>query len=141
MKAYIGLGSNLGDRKSYINRAVEMLGSSVLRMSSLYETEPVGINDSISGAINLFGEGRFLNAVAEMETDIEPLALLERLEEIEKQLGRDPKDKGKNKSRTIDLDILLYGNYRIESERLTIPHPRLGERDFFLKPLFELWNQ
>lgn len=129
MKAYIGIGSNLGNRKMYIEKALEMLGTRVIKVSSLYETKPVDITDG----------GKFLNAAIEIDTDVEPMELLELLEDIEKKLGR--KEKGNNKSRTIDLDILLYGNHRIDTPRLTIPHPRLGEREFFLKPLFELWNQ
>lgn len=129
IKAYIGLGSNLGDRQMYIDKAVEMLGPCVKRISSIYETEPVGIKDG----------DKFLNAVAEIETDMEPMDLLEFLEDIEKKLGR--KEKGCYKSRTIDLDILLYGDKTIDNPRLKIPHPGLKDREFVGQPLAELCKQ
>lgn len=128
MRAYIGIGSNMGDRKMYIDEAIKMLGSFVKRVSSVYETEPVGLEEG----------DKFLNAVVEIETDMEPVALLDFLEGIEKKLGR--KEKGAYKSRTIDLDILLYGDEKIDIPRLKIPHPRLKDRDFVLEPLLELWK-
>lgn len=126
MRAYIGIGSNLGDRQMYIDRAIEMLGPQVKKVSSIHETEPIGIK----------GGDKFLNAVVEIDTDMEPMDLLEFLEDIEKKLGR--KEKGNNKSRTIDLDILLYGNQTVDTPRLKVPHPRLKERKFVLNPLLEL---
>jgi len=126
MKAYIGIGSNIGNRRMYINKAVAMLGPQLKRVSSIYETESVGINAG----------GKFLNAAAEIETGMKPLELLEFLEDIERKLGR--KEKANYKSRTIDLDILFYGAESIDTPRLKIPHPRIAERPFVLKPLLEL---
>lgn len=128
MIAYIGVGSNLGNRRMYINKAIKMLGPQVKRVSSICETEPIGIKDG----------NKFLNAVAEIETEMEPIDLLEFLEDIERKLGR--KEKGRKKSRTIDLDILLYEDEKIDIPRLKIPHPRLKDRDFVLEPLLELWK-
>jgi 2-amino-4-hydroxy-6-hydroxymethyldihydropteridine diphosphokinase len=127
--AYIGLGSNLGDRKGYISKALENLGAGdtqVLRTSSLIETEPVGMT---TGA-------EFLNGVAEIETGLSAYQLLERLEQIEGTLGRD--SKGEKEDRTIDLDLLLYGGQFIDSKDLTVPHPKLHLRSFVLKGLCEL---
>jgi 2-amino-4-hydroxy-6-hydroxymethyldihydropteridine diphosphokinase len=123
--AYIGLGSNLGDREETIRRAVELLGSA--RVSTLIETEPWGYAD----------QPRFLNAVAELETDEPPRALLARLLEIERELGR-TRDGPRYGPRTIDLDLLLYGDDRLDEPGLGLPHPRLHERAFVLEPLAEL---
>lgn len=122
MRAFISLGSNLGDRQGYIETAVGMLG--IKKLSPVIETEPIGM------------EGRFLNAVAEIETGLTPLELLDLLEDIENKLGRT--DKGKYKPRTIDLDILSYGDLKIDSPRLKIPHPRLKEREFLCRLLTQL---
>lgn len=121
MLAYIGLGSNLGDRKSYIDKAVEMLGQMVRKASPVIETEPVGMKDA----------GKFLNAVAEIETSLKPLELLDFLEDIERKLGRT--EKGNYRSRTIDLDILTYGDLTVDTPRLKIPHPKFKERDFLCR--------
>lgn len=122
MKAYISLGSNLGDRQKYIKTAVEMLG--VKRLSPIIETDPIGV------------EGKFLNAVAEIDTELEPMGLLDFLEDIERRLGRT--DKGNCKPRTIDLDILSYGDLTIDTPRLKIPHPRIKEREFLCRLLAQL---
>lgn len=122
MKAYISLGSNLGDRQKYIKTALGMLG--VKRLSPVIETEPIGM------------EGKFLNAVAEIDTELEPMDLLDFLEGIEKRLGRT--DKGNYRPRTIDLDILSYGDLTIDTPRLKIPHPRLKEREFLCRLLAQL---
>lgn len=127
MRAYISLGSNLGDRLFYINKAVEMLGSNIKKVSPIIETEPVDMDSD---------NGKFLNAVAEIETKLSPVELLDFLEDIERQLGRT--DKGNHRSRTIDLDILSYGDLKIDTPRLKIPHPRLKERDFLCKLLKKL---
>lgn len=127
MKVYIGLGSNIGDRKKNINRAIEYLGKDVEKVSSIYETEPVGLSD---------GGGKFYNAVAEIDTDKDPEALLNYLEEIERKMGRQAK--GVCKSRVIDLDILYYGKEVINTPRLKIPHPKIKQRAFVLEPLKEL---
>jgi 2-amino-4-hydroxy-6-hydroxymethyldihydropteridine diphosphokinase len=123
--AYVGLGSNLGDRKATIRRAVELLGAA--RVSTLIETEPWGYAD----------QPRFLNAVAELETDEGPRALLERLLEVERALGR-TREGPRYGPRTIDLDLLLYGDEVVDEPGLTVPHPHLHERRFALEPLAEL---
>ena len=128
---FVGLGSNLGDREETIRRAVELLASEaeieLEAVSSLRETDPVGYLD----------QPRFLNGAAALRTELEPRALLRRLQEIELELGRD-RSGPRFGPRTIDLDLLLYGDERIEEEGLEIPHPRLAERRFVLEPLFEL---
>jgi 2-amino-4-hydroxy-6-hydroxymethyldihydropteridine diphosphokinase len=123
--AYVGLGANLGDRKATILRAAELLGAD--RVSTLIETEPWGYAD----------QPRFVNAVAELETDEPPRALLERLLEIERELGR-RREGPRYGPRTIDLDLLLYGDEQLEEPGLVVPHPRLRERAFVLEPLAEL---
>jgi 2-amino-4-hydroxy-6-hydroxymethyldihydropteridine diphosphokinase len=122
--AYIGLGSNLGDRRAMIADALERLHPT--RVSSVVETEPWGKTD----------QPRFLNAVAEIETDLEPSALLDRLLELERGLGRVRREKWG--PRTIDLDLLLYGDRQVSSDSLSVPHPRLHERRFVLEGLAEL---
>lgn len=128
--SYIGIGSNLGDRRQNINRAISYLKDSdnikVTKVSSIYETEPVGGPP----------QEKFLNGVIEIDTDLPPLDLLDRLEEIETKLGRVRSEK--NDPRTIDLDILLYGDIQINNERLTVPHPRMREREFVLRGLREI---
>jgi 2-amino-4-hydroxy-6-hydroxymethyldihydropteridine diphosphokinase len=122
--AYIGLGSNLGDRRAMIDGALERLRPR--RVSAVVETDPWGRVD----------QPRFLNAVAEIETDLEPGALLDRLLGVERDLGRVRDEKWG--PRTIDLDLLLYGDRRVSSESLSVPHPRLHERRFVLEGLAEL---
>jgi 2-amino-4-hydroxy-6-hydroxymethyldihydropteridine diphosphokinase len=118
MQAFISLGSNIGDRQAYIDKAVMMLGAAIKQMSPIVETDPVGMDT----------KEKFLNAVVELDTDLQPFELLDLLESIEKKLGRI--DKGNYKPRTIDLDILYYEDIKIDSQRLKIPHPKLKERDF-----------
>jgi 2-amino-4-hydroxy-6-hydroxymethyldihydropteridine diphosphokinase len=122
---YVGLGANLGDREAAIRRAVELLGAQ--RLSTLRETEPWGYAD----------QPRFVNAVAELETEEEPRALLERLFAIERELGR-VRQGPRYGPRTIDLDLLLYGDLELDEPGLAVPHPRLHEREFVLEPLAEL---
>jgi 2-amino-4-hydroxy-6-hydroxymethyldihydropteridine diphosphokinase len=128
---YIGLGSNLGEREATIRRAIELLGAGgdieVEAVSSLRETDPVGYED----------QPRFLNGAAALTTYLTPQALLERLHEVERQLGRD-RSGPRFGPRTIDLDLLLYGDERIDEPGLEVPHPRLTERRFALEPLAEL---
>ena len=128
---YIGIGSNLGDRRGYIERAIEELKKHkdmhIKRSSSIYETE----------AISDMPQCKYLNGVIEIETSLEPQALLKELNAIEARLGRVRTAK-KNEPRTIDLDILYYGNDNIRVEGLEIPHPRIKEREFVLKGLREL---
>ena len=126
----IGIGSNVGDRISFCRRAVEELGASgltVTGVSDLYETEPVGGPPQRS----------FVNAVASMETEIEPRALLAVVQEIERRVGRRPGDIRWG-PRVIDLDILTYGDQKIGEPDLEIPHPRMTERRFVLVPLLAL---
>ena len=127
--AYLGLGSNLGDRAANLADAVKFLTSEriqVKRKSSIWETEPRDVLD----------QPWFLNQVIEVETDLFPRQLFQRLQWIEREMGRLKRTpKG---PRLIDLDILLYGNAVVKSSELEIPHPRMTERRFVLAPLAEL---
>jgi 2-amino-4-hydroxy-6-hydroxymethyldihydropteridine diphosphokinase len=129
--AYIGLGSNLGDREGTIRRALELLSAGddieVTAVSSLEETDPVGYED----------QPRFLNGAAALRTELPPRELLERMFAVERQLGR-IRTGPRFGPRTIDLDLLLYGQESIDEPGLRIPHPRLAERRFVLEPLVEL---
>ncbi|KAL8714065.1 MAG: hypothetical protein Q9225_006632, partial [Loekoesia sp. 1 TL-2023] len=125
-RALIALGSNVGDRTGMIEQAcTEMTrrGLKVLRTSSLYETEAMYKTDQPS----------FVNGVCEVETTLPPLELLDQLKDIEKMLGR--VKTVENGPRPVDLDILLYGSQTMDHERLQIPHPRISEREFVLRPL------
>jgi 2-amino-4-hydroxy-6-hydroxymethyldihydropteridine diphosphokinase len=130
---FIGFGSNVGDRVDFCDRAVTLLSllphSQVRGVSLLYETEPVYDHAQP-------GDGWFLNGVVELETDVTPRSLLTVLREIERSLGRD--DDNRSGSRTIDLDILFYGQRIIDEPELVVPHPRLHQRRFVLMPLSEL---
>lgn len=129
--AYLGLGSNLGDRGAYLDRAVAALRGSAgihgLRLSPIYETAPVG------GPV---GQGAFINAAAEIEAELDPRALLDLLLKIEQELGRVRQER--DGPRTIDLDLLLFGGTVCDDPTLTIPHPRLHQRLFVLRPLADL---
>ena len=129
---FLGVGSNLGDRKANIERAIDLLKEhrdiEVVAVSGLIETEPAG------GPL----QGKFLNGALEIDTDLLPLELLSRLKGVERRLGR-PKTEEPNSPRTIDLDILFYDDVVItEGRNLKIPHSRLSERLFVLKPLAEI---
>lgn len=130
---FIGFGSNVGDRVDFCDRAVTLLSllphSQVRGVSLLYETEPVYDHAQP-------GDGWFLNGVVELETDVTPRSLLTVLREIERSLGRD--DDNRSGPRTIDLDILFYGQQIIDDPELVVPHPRLHQRRFVLMPLSEL---
>jgi len=126
-RAYIGLGSNIGDREVALWAALELLGDDVVAVSSFRETDPVGYLD----------QPMFLNAAAALETELEPRALLDRLLELERELGR-TREGPRFGPRTIDLDLLLYGDRVIDEPGLVVPHPRLAERRFVLEPLAEL---
>ncbi len=130
MKAYIGLGSNLGNRKENIQKAVGMLekspGIRVVKLSPFYETEPVGD----------VPQGKFINAVAEVYTALFPPGLLAVCRNIENALGRVRTVKWG--PRTIDLDVLLYGEDIIQTAELTVPHPLMHEREFVLRPLSDI---
>jgi len=125
---YIGIGTNLGDRIFNINRAVKLLWRelSILKASSIYETEPEGYLD----------QPDFLNCVICVNTDLTPGAMLKVLKRIENDIGRT--DNFRNAPRIIDLDILLFREYVIEEQGLQIPHKRLHERAFVLVPLAEI---
>lgn len=129
--AYVGLGANVGNRRENLDRAVELLaaepGVRVLAVSSVRETDPVGYED----------QPRFLNAACALETELRPRELLERLLAIERALGRE-RAGPRFGPRTIDLDLLLYGNETLDEPGLNVPHPRLAERLFVLEPLYEL---
>jgi len=130
-RAYVGLGTNLGDRTAMIRAAVEHLrrepGVTVAAVSTARETDPVGLLD----------QPRFLNAAAAIETELSPRELLDRLLAIERRLGR-TRQGPRFGPRTIDLDLLLYGDEQIDEPGLQVPHPRLHERLFALEPLLEL---
>jgi 2-amino-4-hydroxy-6-hydroxymethyldihydropteridine diphosphokinase len=130
---FIGFGSNVGDRVDFCDRAIMLLSllphSQLLGVSLLYESEPVN-----NGANP--GDGWFLNGVVQLETDVNPRSLLNILREIEHSLGRD--EENRSGPRTIDLDILFYGERVIDEPGLAIPHPRLHQRRFVLMPLSEL---
>ncbi len=129
---YLSLGSNIGDRFYNLQQASHLIreGSNTLdSTSSIYETEPV----------DYLGQPLFLNCVVEISTTLSPLKLLHQLQHIELQLGRErtvPQG-----PRTLDIDILLYGDLVMRSDELTIPHPRMIERRFVLQPLCELASQ
>ena len=131
-RAFVGLGSNLGDPEELIRSALELLGAEagieVVGVSSLRETDPVGYED----------QPRFLNGAAELATELPPQELLERLLAIERRLGRVRGEGPRFGPRTIDLDLLLYAQETVEEPGLTLPHPRLHERRFALEPLAEL---
>ena len=129
-RAWIGIGSNMGDRLEYVRRALGLMDAlpdtEFVAASSVFDTVPVGVTD----------QPRFLNAVAELSTDIGPVELMRELLAIEASCGRvrtsvcDP--------RTLDLDLLLYDDVEIETEELTLPHPRARGRAFVMVPLAEL---
>ena len=132
MRAYIGLGSNLGDREATLREALRRLGAlegiEVAAVSTFRETDPVGKLD----------QPRFLNAAAALDTSLPPRELLACLLEVERGLGRDRAAEERWGPRTIDLDLLLYGDETIDVPGLEVPHPRLAERAFVLEPLLEL---
>jgi len=129
-KAFVGIGSNLGDREEHLRRAVELLAAedaiSVLASSQVRETEPVGP----------VAQGPFLNGAVQVETELAPRELLERLLAIEERLGRVRRERFG--PRTIDLDLLVYEDAVVDEPGLTLPHPLLHERRFALEPLAEL---
>lgn len=130
VEAYVGLGSNLGDRESFLQQAISKLDDhpniSVIASSNIFETEPVGY----------LNQNSFLNMVIHLSTSLEPEQLLNTLMAIEKELGRTREIRWG--PRTIDLDLLLYGRESINTPTLTVPHPRMTERAFVMVPLIEL---
>lgn len=130
--AYIGLGANLGDAEATLKHALQRLAAlpqtQLQAHSSLYSSAPIDA-----------GGDDYLNAVASLETALEPLALLHALQQIELACGRERPYR--NAPRTLDLDLLLYGEQQIASAELSVPHPRMGERAFVLLPLLQLAPQ
>jgi len=131
-RAFVGLGSNLGERETTLRAAVGRLGglpeTEVRRVSAFRDTEPVGY----------IHQPRFLNGAVELETALAPRELLDALLELERDFGRDRSSTPPQGPRTLDLDLLLYGNEEVDEPGLAVPHPRLHERAFVLEPLAEL---
>ena len=129
---YLGLGTNLGDKRKNLNDAIRMLENlvgEVEKVSSVIETEPEGFKS----------DNMFLNAVVKVRTTLSPFELLDITQDVEKSLGR--KEKSSNgiyHDRVIDIDILLYDDINISTPRLVIPHPRMAQREFVMTPLAEI---
>ena len=133
MRAYVGLGANLGDRQATLRRAVELLGElpgvEVVAVSSFHDTAPWGYAD----------QPRFLNAACALETELPPRVLLDALLDTERRLGRErAAGAPRYGPRTIDLDLLVHGDLVLAEPGLEVPHPRLHERVFALAPLAEI---
>jgi len=131
LRGFLGLGSNVGDRRANLRQAVVRLpahGVSVLRSSSVYVTEPVGL---------VLDQPDFLNACLEVETALGPAELLDACKAVEREVGREPGGL-RHGPRVVDVDVLLLGDLVYESERLTLPHPEVLSRRFVLVPLLEL---
>lgn len=129
--AYVGIGSNVGERSTFCRAAVQALGElsgvELTRVSSLYETSPLGGPPQRS----------FINLVVRLETDLDPRGLLEACQMVERRLGREPSDIHWG-PRVVDLDILLFGEEKVNEPDLEIPHPRVTQRRFVLVPLLEI---
>lgn len=132
MPLYLSLGSNIGDRKALLHRAITLIDKrvgKVQRVSSFIETEPCGFQS----------KHKFLNAACMVLTKLSPEECLVETQKIERELGRTTKsDGGIYRDRTIDIDLLLYDNLEISTPTLTLPHPRMEERDFVMIPLHEI---
>jgi 2-amino-4-hydroxy-6-hydroxymethyldihydropteridine diphosphokinase len=132
-RVFIGLGSNIQDRTTYLKGALESLmkvrNIEIVNFSSIYETDPVGFTE----------QDPFLNMVVEITTNQSPLETLQITQDIEKSFGR--KREIKWGPRTLDLDILLFNQENIETEELTVPHPRMCDRAFVIIPLMEIDNE
>ena len=133
--AAVALGANLGERAATLDAAVEAIGAidgvAVVGVSQWYDTAPVGDED----------QPRFLNGAMVVETNLGPRALLEALHSVERVFGRDRTVEERWGPRTLDLDVLLYGDEVVDEPELTIPHPRMHERGFVLEPLVEIGPQ
>jgi 2-amino-4-hydroxy-6-hydroxymethyldihydropteridine diphosphokinase len=131
-RAYIAVGSNLGDREDTIRAAVAELANEpsirVVAVSGLIDTDPVGVVD----------QPRFLNGVVDIETELPPRELLTLLLDVERRFGRVRDASQPQGPRTLDLDLVLYGEQQIDEPGLSVPHPRLHEREFVLGPLAEI---
>ncbi|MFW6744259.1 2-amino-4-hydroxy-6-hydroxymethyldihydropteridine diphosphokinase [Acinetobacter pittii] len=126
-KTYIGLGSNLGDSRQILSEAIAKLKTlGEVKVSKLYQSPPMGPQD----------QPNYLNAVAELNTDLTPLDLLDQLQRFEQEAGRVRLRRWGE--RTLDLDLLIYGDEKIQNERLTVPHIGILERDFVVIPLLDL---
>lgn len=129
-KAYLGIGTNIGDKRANIEKSIELLDKhpqvEVTKVSSYYETEPVGFTE----------QDWFQNIALEVETALEPLDLLALCNQIEKDLGRERIIRWG--PRIIDVDILTYEGFTSGTEKLTVPHPRMHERSFVMVPLYEI---
>ncbi|MBQ3929933.1 MAG: 2-amino-4-hydroxy-6-hydroxymethyldihydropteridine diphosphokinase [Paludibacteraceae bacterium] len=132
VEVFLSLGSNLGDRSKNLESAISLIGSragDVTAVSSFIETKPVGFKS----------ENRFVNCAVRIVTALDPFELLRITQQIERELGRTTKSVGGVYSdRTIDIDILLYGNAVIDTPELKIPHPQMRKRDFVMRPLKEI---
>lgn len=129
--AYIGLGSNLGDRKGNLIKATALIAErtgTILALSSLYETEPWGFESA----------NKFLNAVVVLRTSLSPMQLLDTTRLIELEMGRIAKSDGTYHDRPIDIDLLLIDQLVLHNERLTLPHPLMHQRRFVMEPLAEV---
>lgn len=133
LRAIVSLGSNIGDRADYLKRAIENLSelpnTRLIKVSSIIETEPVGVPKE-------FSEMKFLNQVAVFETDLSANEFSDRMHSIEDNMGR--VRVVRNGPRTIDIDLIDFGGIKMNTPELTLPHPRAKERDFVLAPLAEL---
>jgi len=128
---YLGLGSNVGDRRANLQAGVDLLGArgvTVTASSSVYDTDPVG---------EILGQADFLNVCVRIETELEPEALLDVGKNVERELGRDL-SAPRHSPRPLDVDVLLLGDDEHRSDRLTLPHPQAAQRRFVLIPLLEL---
>jgi len=128
---FLGLGTNLGNREENLTKAVRLISEkvgAVLSVSSFYKSEPQGF----------VSENIFLNAVLMLHTKLSPLEVLDETKKIEKQLGRKSKTRKEYTDRIIDIDILFYDDLIINTQKLTIPHPHIAEREFVLVPLAEI---
>ena len=129
---YLSLGTNLGDRPKNLTSALKLIGKkvgTVVSTSDVMETDPWGFESS----------NRFLNMVAKVETDMQPIDVLHATQEIERKLGRTKKSVNREyQDRLIDIDILLYDNLVMNTPELTIPHPLMYEREFVMKPLLQI---
>ncbi len=130
VKVYLALGSNVGDREKNIKKAIDLLSKEIkdIKVASLYETEPIGY----------INQPKFINTALEGYTNLSPEELLKFCQDVEKKVGRIYRFKWG--PREIDIDILLYGNLKIDKPNLKIPHPLMLERDFVMRPLKELYK-
>jgi 2-amino-4-hydroxy-6-hydroxymethyldihydropteridine diphosphokinase len=128
MIGYLGLGSNVGDRRAHLEAAVQLLPVDVLASSSVYETEPVG---------EVLDQRAFYNACLRIDTDLEPEALLDACKEAERARGRESGGV-RHGPRPLDVDVLMLGDLEYRSDRLTLPHPQVHARAFVVVPLNEL---